>query len=182
MEITELLREQLRMDGMVLGKSYQRVPRTVHSGVLDSIKTKLLSFVLELQDNNVTPEALGDGSIEPEVVRNAVSINIFGNNYGNVGVGEEVHQEISNVQEGDMHSLLEHLRGHGVGEEDLQELEESLRSELPDRDGGYGPDSKVGSWVKNMLSKATAGAWKVGMEKAPAILEKALEAYSSSPL
>ena len=69
-EMTELLREHVRMPGMALVKTYQRVPCYVFESVLDSVKTKLLQFVWELQQQNVspgdsTPEVVG---AEPEVV------------------------------------------------------------------------------------------------------------------
>ena len=173
-EMTELLRENLHMSGMKLFQAYQRVPRQVFAEVVDTVKTRLLEFVLELQDSRVTPEALSTGEIDPELVRKAVDVRIYGNN-NVIAVGEEVHQEVSNVSQQNLDSLLEHLRGNDVSDNDLIELKQAILSETQPPTGHFGP--KVSSWIGGMVSKAASGAWNASIAVAPGILQNAIRSY-----
>ena len=173
-EMTELLRENQYMSGMVLFQAYQRVPRQVFAEVVDTVKTRLLEFALELQNNSLTPETLSTGEIDDELIRKALNVHIYGNN-NVVAVGEKVHQEVGNVNHQDLDSLLSHLRGHDVSDDDLAALKQDILSETTPSTGDFGP--KVSSWVERMVSKAASGAWNVSMAVAPRILQKAITSY-----
>ena len=173
-EMTELLRPHFRMPGMVLAKTYQQVPCYVFEAVLDSVKTRLLQFVWELQQQNVSPE---DSTLEvgvAELGKGAFNITISGNN-NIVAVGEEVHQEVSTIPKGDLEALLEHFRSHDVSSEDLLELEQAVLSDSPASDGDFGP--KVTPWIGKMVWKAASGAWKVGADQAAVMVTKAILRY-----
>ena len=173
--ITELLREEVHMTGgMVLFEAYQIVPRYLIAGVVDSVKNKLLEFVLELEGSNVTPEAMSEGKVDPEVVRKAVNIYIYGNN-NIVAGGENIHQEVKTVLEGDVESLVAHLKSHKVSEQDIDELKDAVSAEPEAKGGRFGP--KVASWVGKMTEKALSGAWQVAAGQASATLVNALGSY-----
>ena len=174
-EITALLRESTQMTGgMVLFEAYQRIPRYLLTGVLDSVQNRLLEFVLELNELKTTSHGESGGDVEPEAVRNAVNINIYGNNNVVAG-GENIRQEIAPVQQGNLSSLATHLRAHRVPDEDIQQLQHAISSEPSPIHGELGPN--VSAWIGSMMSKAVSGAWRATVEQAPTLLVNAIRAY-----
>ena len=174
-EITQLMREKLHMSGgMVLFETYQRIPRGVLSGILDTIKNRLLEFVLELQGKAVMAATSTGGRVEPDEIRNAINVTIYGSN-NVVAAGDNIHQVVEHVQAHNMESLLEHLKGYEVYDEDLADLVESIKREPVAAGGNFGP--KVSESIGKMLSKAASGIWGVGVERGSQILNEALRAY-----
>ena len=177
-EITQILRRTQTMSGgMILFESYQKVPRGNLLGVLDSVKTRLLDFVLDLQERTVTSEGVRSGEIPPEVVREAAIYNFYGGN-NVVATGGNAHQEVKNVYEGNFDSLVEHLKGYKVSDEDIIDLKEAFGTEPVRKDGKFG--SKVSAWIGTMISKAASGAWEISADKSSEILVKALQLYSGA--
>ena len=162
------------MGGMVLVDAHQPIPTYVFSGILDQVKNKLLDFVLGLEENNVTPEDLANRTVEPEVVRNLFYITIQGD-HNTVANGEHVNQQVSSVQKGDMDSLLNRLRELNVDDEDLRELEDIVSVEPEAPGGNYGP--RMRAWLGGMITRASTGLWKIGVEAASKELTEALSRY-----
>ena len=174
-EIVHMLRGKIHMSGgMVLSEAYQRVPRGVLHGVLDTVKNRLLEFILELQGKAVTLESVASGVVEPEEIRNAVSVTIYGN-HNVVATGENIQQVIEHVQTGNLDSLLEQLKECKVCDEDLMELADSIAAEPMVSEANFGP--KVSGWIGGMLSKAASGIWQVGLKEGSQILTDALKSY-----
>ena len=174
-EFTSILRQAVQMDERaLLIESYQKVPHVFFAGILDSVKNRLLSFILDLQGMNATPEALIDGSIAPETMRNSFNINIYGD-HNVVSAGETVSQTVSIVQKGDFESLKAHLRAHNIDEEDIDELASAMASEPQANNGQFG--ARVNAWVGKMGSKAISGAWQYSVENALPMLVEAIKSY-----
>lgn len=174
-EITALLRESTQATGnMVLFEAYQQIPRYALAGILDSVQNRLLEFVLELQDLKAASGGGNSDSVEPEAVRNAVNITIYGNN-NIVAGGENIRQEVSPVQQGDLNSLVAYLRAHQVPDEDIQTLQNVVSSEPNAVNGEPGPNVKA--WIGGMITKAVSGAWRTTTEQASVLLVNAINAY-----
>ena len=174
-ERTNILRQAVQMsDGAMMIEAYQRLPHVFLAGILDSVKSRLLDFVLDLQGMNATPEALSDGSVAPEIIRNSFHFHINGNN-NTVAVGENVSQTVSTVHKGDVESLKAHLRAHNIDEVDLSELASAVTSESTGNNGQFG--ARVNAWVGKMGSKAISGAWQYSVENALPMLVEAIKSY-----
>ena len=174
-EFVLLAREAVQMSGgMILVDAHQPVPAYFISGILDQVKTKLLDFLLGLQEKNITSEDIANRAVEPETARNIFYITIHGNR-NVVASGEHVSQRVKSVEKGDIQSLLRHLRGFKVDDDALSDLETAISAEPEAPDGKYGP--KVMAWVGEMISKAVTGTWKVAVESAPKVLTDALNGY-----
>lgn len=174
-EMVMLAQESIQMSGgMVLVDARQPVPTHVFSGVLDQVKTRLLDFVLALQESNVTSEDLDNRTVKTEEVQNIFNITIHGDR-NIVASGEQVNQVVNIVQQGDVDSLLGFLRGFDIDDDDLNELKDAVSSEPIDPNRGYGP--KVQTWLGGMISKAASHTWKVGLETASKVLTDALKGY-----
>lgn len=182
-ELTALLRRDVQMSGgMVLFEAYQRIPRYLFEGVVDAAKNRLLGFVRELQEKNMTPKNLNNDTDGQDVVRDVVVSNITNNIHGNnnsvVVASENVHQEVKPINKGDAPSLIEHLRDHNISHEDLSELGEAVVSEPNATSSGFGP--KVNAWLGKMTAKAISGTWQAGVSNAPAMLVEAIQKFYGS--
>ena len=160
--------------GMVLFEAYQRVPRHLLAAILDSVQNRLLEFALELKDLEAASNGGSRDSVEPDAVRNAVNITIYGNNNVVAG-GENIRQEVNPVQQGDLNSLVAHLRSHQVPDDDIQELQNAISSEPNVVNGEPGPNVKA--WVGGMIGKAVAGVWRTTSEQASILLVSAINGY-----
>ena len=160
--------------GMKLVAVHTPFTVSIVAGILDNVKTKLLDFVMDLQANDVSPAGLGKYPMQPELVRNIFQTNIYGS-HTVIASGENVNQIVNPVEKGNIDSLLEHLRGENVSEDDLQALTEALihDKDVPNED--IGPTTRA--WVGNMVAKAATGAWKIGLDKAETVLMNALNNY-----
>ena len=153
-EYVILAQQSIEMSGgMVLVDAHQPIPAHTISGVLDNVKSKLLDFILGLQESDVTSESLDNGTIEPEIARNLFNIHIYGDN-NVVASGENVNQTANPVQKGDIGSLIKYLSGLNVECDDLHELEEAVSQETHASNGEFGP--KVHAWMGRMITKAAS--------------------------
>ena len=177
-EMIILTRDSLKMTGgMVLVDAHQPIPSHLISGILDQVKNKLLDFVLDLQENNITSEDLSNHTVKPEIARGIFINNIYGDR-NVIASGTHVNQLISTVKEGDLASLARFLREHNVEDSDIGDLEVAVSSEPTACKGRYGP--KVRAWLGGMISKAASNTWNVGLEAASKILTEALKSYYGS--
>ena len=178
-ELTELLRRDVQMSGgMVLFEAYQRIPRYLFEGVVDAAKNRLLVFVLELQEKNMTPKNLNNDTDVRDVAVSNITNIIYGSHNSVVVASENVHQEVKPINKGDAPSLIEHLRAHNISDEDLNELEEAVVSEPNATSDGFGPN--VRAWLGKMITKAIAGTWQSGVPDAPAMLVEAIQKFYGS--
>ena len=174
-EFVLLSRDTIQMlGGMKLVDVKQPIPPYVISGVLDTVKNKLLDFILGMQKSNVTSEGLNDGTVETTVARNLFNVNIYGD-HNVVASGEKIHQRGSPVQKGDINSLVNHFRELNIGGDDLRELEEAVSSERCVPNGELGP--KVRAWVGGMISKAASGIGEISIDTAAKVLMDALKRF-----
>ena len=174
-EIVIVARDAIQMSGgMVLTEAYQPISPQSISGILDQVKTKLLDFVLGLQESNITSEDLDNRTVEPGTVRNLFNISIHGD-HNIVAGGEHVNQQANPVEKGDIDSLLNHLREMEVDNGDLSDLETAVSAEPDAPERRYGPN--VQAWLGAMISKAASSTWRVGVETGSKILTDALNRY-----
>ena len=174
-EIVILAREAIQLSGgMVLVDAHQPIPSHLVAGILDAVKSRLLDFILGLEEHNVLSDGHSRGAEEREVVRDLLAVHIYGD-HNVVASGSDVHQVTNRVQKGDIGSLLDHLRDLSVDTADLVELKKAVAAEAAVSDGEFGP--QVSEWVGRMISKSVAGTWKIGVEAAPKILVNALNGF-----
>ena len=174
-ELTAHIAKYFKPDQRVaLTNSYLLIPKYVLTGVLDNIKSRLLEFILTLQENDVDPNSPKAGGSDAQLVGSYVVNIIYGSN-NLVAIGDNINQQVSNVQQGNIESLIEHLKEFGVPEEDLEQLKDAITADPETTDGHFGP--KVTSWIAGVIAKAASGVWNVSMSAAAQALQKALEAY-----
>lgn len=154
------------------------VGSTQIAGVLVEIRTRLLEFVLNLQDK------IGDVP-ETELKKAASEVNtqglftsaVFGANT-TIIVGNQNSTTITNtINEGDVGQLETTLREAGVPAPDLTILKRAIADDgnNPKETNSFGP--KVSLWIGNMMQKAASGAWQIGVSAAGSLLSNAISNY-----
>ncbi len=170
-----LSRESVKMSGgMVLVDAYQPFPKYRIEGILDNVKNKLMDFILDLKASNIplNPEHLEPG--RKEQIRNSFNVHIYGN-HNIVAGGEGVIQSNRTIIKNDILSLQDYFKTLEVPPEDLTSLENAVKADGKTKKEQLGKNVK--EWMGNMVSKASRGLWKVGLEVAPKLIVEALKSY-----
>jgi hypothetical protein len=162
---------------MNLMQAWQELGRGSIVNVIETVKTRILNFVLELESEfpDVEGSSRGDG-VEKEKVQHIFNTYITGN-VGNIASGSSHFSQDAevNVTQGNIESLTEYLKSKGINAEDAEELNQALADESSPPKEGYGP--KVSAWIGKMISKSASGAWKIGTDVAVPLITKAIGAY-----
>lgn len=149
--------------------------------IVDSVRSKLLDFILEIERAN--PEAgearIGEQPVPPERVAQIFNqkIDIRGGST-NIATGSAHFTQNASLdlRKGDLAALTKYLESLGVLDEDIEELNRNLTIEsAPATMGRFGP--KVADWVGKMVSKAASGAWEISVHVAGALLTDAIKLY-----
>lgn len=151
--------------------------------VLIEVRSRLLSFVLKLQDE------LGESVSDTEAKTAASKLDVpsmftgavIGDNAVFQIMGENNQQRVSNRNvKGDRQALADELRKHSVSEDDIQTLDAAIAEDpVPTTENQYGPS--VRGWMSRMLGKAVDGSWNVGISVAGTVLASALQRYYGLP-
>ncbi len=159
--------------------AWQVIPIGKIAAMIDSIRNRVLSFVLDIEaeDPLAGEDKSGKRTITPEKVKQVFNIHIAGN-VGNVAAGSsQVSQSVSiEVVENNLETLLVYLRANLVPEDDLSELQDSIEADRKNTNQKeIGP--KVTAWMAKMMKKAAKGTWNVGTAVAASVLTKAINGY-----
>jgi hypothetical protein len=142
------------MHGMSLIQAWRVIPMPVILGVLDSIRTRVLLFAIDLERENpdAGEAAMGDHSIPDEQVTQIVVQNFYGDNATAANAGRDVLQSFDRT----IVLLKSKLVELGVADSAATELVKAVEAEgLPGPDG---PGEKTAAW----LSRLETGAIAIG--------------------
>lgn len=147
--------------------------------LIDAVRNKVLSFVLEIEAEN--PEA-GEAPINsnpvPQEKVSQIFNTYFSGNVQNVATGSSNISQIGRIElKHNKEALAELLQEKGIPPADIDNLLTAIEDDRkvdPDQKN-VGP--KVTNWLGNMLKKSASGAWKIGSGVATAVLTKAITEY-----
>lgn len=109
-------------------------------------------------------------------LKGQTTITVGGNFSGILNIGDK--NDISNkviIKNNDEY-LVKELERLKVSQEDIKELINILKSDLPDYDNKkFG--KATNNWIQKMLGKALEGTWQIGIETAGGILAQLLIGY-----
>lgn len=160
-----------------LNRAWQEIPTNAIRGLLDTVRTRILQFALELQ-NELGDAEPSSQAAPPEAVNQAVQTIIYGGNNiispsiaGNVQViGEQV------VVQGDFYSLSSALSAIGVDQAHVAELETAINADKAEgADKGYG--EKVKGWLAKAGTYVATEGGKAAVELAKNAATKAVMTY-----
>jgi hypothetical protein len=167
------------LEGAWVQKAWLQMEPTQIMHGLTEIRSRLLDFVLDLQDK------LG-GIEESEVKEVAKRIDapamfqhtVFGDNT-TVVVGNQNTTTIKNtVKKGDFSSLASALGSQGVSNDDITTLKTAIDQDTDTIDiekKEFGP--AVRAWMSTMMVKVINSSWQIELGVAGGLLTEALKAY-----
>ena len=162
-------------DGFAPLEPVRIVGRNQFAAIVDAVRTTILDWSLQLEADGVMGEGMTFSAEEKQRAQN-ITIENFQGIIGDVS-GSAVTQNLQmSVRKGDLPSLRGYLTEHGVGAEDIDDLERAINADpTPTSSASFG--GEVSAWVGKMVSKAATGAWQIGIGTAGGFLSKALGAY-----
>ena len=158
--------------------AWRTIGRSQIEQILDTVRNKLLNFVLELKEKYPDIDDKEDviANLPKEQISSVVNTYIFGSQ-NVVASGQNVAQTVvQNIQTNDIKSLLNYMKKIGIQDDDCDDLKNAVNADGARKDKGkFGP--KVIAWISKMTSKVLEGIWNVAITAAPVLLTKALAKY-----
>lgn len=157
-----------------LNRAWMEIPGSLVTGLVDTVRTRILSFALEIQDALPEDSDKAIEKIAPSTVESIVQVTILGGNnvIGNVG-----DFTTNTVNVGDITSLKTSLKAIGIAETDIQSLEAILVKDSSGGAEGLKPktlSSSASKWVGETTKKLGGGAMKIGGRLAEDIIRTAI--------
>lgn len=160
--------------GYNLVYAWQEIGRAQLAQILDTIRNRLLSLVLELEerypDISTSDEAIAN--VPREQATSMVQMNIFGS-HNVVASGTNIAQIVEQpIVENDIEALLSFIGELGLSEQETNELRSAIEEDTAAKSQEK-PGPKVQNWLIRITKKAAQGMLAI----APTAIMKALLAY-----
>jgi hypothetical protein len=180
-ELVLLSASSLKMaDGSVLIEAHQPLSKANLEGILDAVRTRLIDFLIKLQEMDSTIVDSEDAipKLDKDQVAQTFNFTIQGD-HNVVAAGQTVSQNVQQIiKPFDEASLMKYFREElKISREDLEELSGALKEDGTSKDKKLGP--KVEGWMGKMVRKSIQGLWDVSIRTAPLLIYHALSAYYS---
>jgi hypothetical protein len=160
------------IEDMVLNRAWMEIPGSLMTGLVDTVRTRILTFVLEIQAQLPENTEKAVEQIPAKTVDRIIQLAIYG---GNVVIGNVEAFHAPTVVAGDANTLMSSLKGMGVSADDLKLLEASLKKDQAYTVDGVPPKiegKNTKKWIAATAKKLGGGAAKIG----GAVVEEAIKA------
>jgi hypothetical protein len=169
----------LKDSDFALNRAWQEIPASIFPAIIDTVRTRVLQFALELRDelglvdNNVSalPQAKVDQSVTTYIFGGTNVIAGTAHGFTQIGA--------VNVEIGDIAGLTHALRNLGVPESDVAELKTALETdgeEIPaDAEPTLGRRTAV--WLKKLGSKLANAGTQIAVDTAKAEAMRLISQY-----
>jgi hypothetical protein len=162
-----------------LMQAWMSVPAAALVGVLDTIRTRVLNFVLEIESilgpDDAVPSKESKETTAAQITQ-TFHQTIFGP-VSNVGTTASISQTMI-VAPGDLEGLKAQLREKGLPESDLQQLEKAIEADKAEPNPAeHYLGKNVANWLGDTVKKAGSGALKLGIDFIATVATKALKDY-----
>lgn len=160
--------------------AWKEIPMGAVVRLLDSVKTRVLGFAIDLEREAPNAGDTPIGSTPPlssEKMTQIFNTNISGN-VGNISNSGENYSQNANVlaQSGNWDSLSKQLTELGLQPTDFDGMQAEL-DRVANSSSEEERSAVAGSWIGRLTSKAIGGAAGVGVEVAAVGVAKAIAAY-----
>ena len=180
MNFCGVLAEKVQKQGnhlFVIISASKTISATIVETILSIVRTKLLEFMLKLDEefNHVTDLTdLNDRNKMNKIINTIMNTNIITGDGNVLNNGNNNTTNIT-VEKNDFNSLEKKLLDNQVLPEDITELRAVIDEEpnLEKKEFGKG----VNKWLKKMLDKSLDGTWKVGIGAASKLLSDLIGSY-----
>ena len=175
--LTAMYQSKFFQGDMALNRAWQVIPGSCLVSITDTVRTRMLTFVLELKDQTVE-ENVEVEALPPSTVQTLVQMTVIGGNnvFGNV---EQFATQT--VQVGDIESLRGTLAALGVSHDELTALETDIAADEQDEPGKESLGKRTLGWVSRNAKAAGKGAVKIGVDVVTAVMTEAIKRYLGLP-
>lgn len=159
---------------------WQYIPKYKFVEVLETIRSKLLDFALELS-NVQGVEEIDFGkrvNVPSATVTQIVNQTFFGGNHTFAGRVENLN--LSQIQMHDFESLADALKQLGLPETEIGQLEDAMEHD-PEPQTPQTMGKKISTWIKKNAGKVANAGGKITTEAASELLVKAISKYYGLP-
>ena len=162
--------------GAVLMRAWQQVPKSVYAGVLDSVRTRVLTMAIDIKNDAETSgvdlTCIKQNSPESDKVQQTVVHAVYGNVY--VAAGSQVINT-QNIEIGNWDDLHKVLKEFGIDDTDLGELHKTLEHDKKiDSEGLKG-------WITRNAGKVFDRGLQVGTAVGTTILTQLIKRHLGLP-
>ncbi|MEM7621285.1 MAG: response regulator receiver protein [Pseudomonadota bacterium] len=142
------------------------------------IRSRLLDFVLKLEEKFPDDTVLEDIKSSPLDIGNLLNNTMFGD-HATIIIGDYNTQNVStSIVKNDLESLVSFLSSKGISDNDTKDLVQAIEIDGDDIDfENEKPGSKVSEWMKKMLGKAVDATWQINVGAAGGVLAAAIAEY-----
>jgi hypothetical protein len=166
-------------DHLVLGQAWTYVSDNMLVGVLDTIRNRILNFILEIMEEN--PDAgeapIGSPAVPPErthqIFQNVFNIHGDVANLAGGSVGSQIN--VNTVRPGDIGSLRAFLQEAGLPAADITELERAIKREPGIRSVEAGRETS--SWWSRTLQKIKSGTFSLALSASEELLKQGIDTF-----
>lgn len=165
-------------EGYVCMSAWKSISRGQVEQVLDTVRNKLLGFILELQKKHPKISESKDAisKVPREEVTSAVNTFILGS-YNVVASGFGVDQRVDQqILQNDIDALLRYVKEIGVPADDVKELKKAVEEDGPRAEPGK-LGSKVAGWLGKMTKKIADGTLNLPMTVISTLIMQALSSH-----
>lgn len=168
--------KEIYSNGLALASAWRVLTQYAVSGILETIRTRVLDFVLQIEGELGVNSAAKEKPIEidkPE--SNAIDRIVYTTFYGaqNVAIGNvgPVTQSVINVQPGNLESLKSFLRDAGLTEELIIDLDMALEKDLGAKSQ---PGPATQSWLGKVMLQIGKGGLSLASNVSGSVIAEAL--------
>ncbi|MGB6247873.1 MAG: hypothetical protein WBF54_02100 [Terriglobales bacterium] len=164
------------LEGCVLMTAWQQVPKTAIAGVLDTVRTRVLTTAIDIKNDSertgVDLASIKQDSPESERVQQTVVHNMYGPVY--IAAGNQVIST-QNIAVGNWDDLRNALKGSGIDDGNLTELHDTLRHDKK-------MDSKgLKDWISRNAGKVFDHGLQVSTAVGTTILTQLIKRHLGLP-
>jgi hypothetical protein len=158
--------------------AWKEIPIGAVVRLLDSVKTRILDYVIDLAREAPNAGETPIGSQPPLSTEKMTQIfnNTINGNVGNISNSGENFTQNASIQLGNWDSLTKQLTSLGLKPADFEGMQSDLDEASATMDEKE-KTTKASTWISRLTMKALEGASGVGIETAAAGVAKAIAAY-----
>lgn len=158
--------------------AWKEIPVGAVIRLLDSVKTRILDYAIDLEREAPDAGETPIGSQPPLSSERMTQIfnNTINGNVGNISNSGENFTQNASIQLGNWDSLTKQLTSLGLKPADFEGMQSELDDAIATKDEKE-KSAKASSWISRLTMKAIEGASGVGIEAAAGGIAKAIGAY-----
>ncbi len=141
--------------GLVMVQAWKTIPRSLLVGITEQIRTKILSFMLELEQisENIGEENLTSEQKDIKEISKSFTTNIYGN-VQNLAIdcNRIIQVNTQDISLGNFDLLKDYLSRIGIKEDDIKDLQSAIKKDGKDKTT-FGKN--VRQWLKNLTIQIT---------------------------